>query len=106
MSEKWQQVKEILIGAMRHTPEERPAFLDRVCSDDKLLRREVESLLSSFDNAESFLETPAAEIAEKVTNFSESGLFLKDPKLSRDGRQLLYSRRRTTGDVWIMRLGQ
>jgi serine/threonine protein kinase len=43
---------------------------------------------------------------EKVTNFPESGLFLEDPQISRDGRQLLYSRGRITGDIWIMNLGK
>ena len=43
---------------------------------------------------------------EKVTNFSESGLFLEDPQISRDGRQLLYSRRRTAGDIWVMKISQ
>ena len=42
---------------------------------------------------------------EKVTNFHESGLFLEDPQISGDGRQLLYSRGRITGDIWIMNLG-
>jgi len=40
---------------------------------------------------------------EKATNFPESGLFLEDPQLSHDGRQLLYSRGRITGDIWIMK---
>lgn len=43
---------------------------------------------------------------EKVTNLPESGLFLEDPQISRDGRQLLYSRGRITGDIWIMNLGK
>jgi eukaryotic-like serine/threonine-protein kinase len=43
---------------------------------------------------------------EKITNFPESGLFLEDPQLSRDGRQLLYSRGRITGDIWIMSFGK
>jgi Tol biopolymer transport system component len=43
---------------------------------------------------------------EKVTNFPESGLFLEDPQISRDGRQLLYSHGRITGDIWIMNLGK
>ena len=42
---------------------------------------------------------------EKVTNFPESGLFLEDPQISRDGHQLLYSRGRITGNIWIMNLG-
>jgi Tol biopolymer transport system component len=43
--------------------------------------------------------------AEKVTNFPESGLFLEDPQISRDGRQLFYSRASITGDIWIMKRG-
>jgi Tol biopolymer transport system component len=43
---------------------------------------------------------------EKVTNFPESGLFLEDPQISRDGSWLLYSRGRITGDIWIMNLGK
>ena len=43
---------------------------------------------------------------EKITNFPESGLFLEDPQISRDGRQLLYSRGRISGDIWIMNLGK
>jgi Tol biopolymer transport system component len=43
---------------------------------------------------------------EKITNFPESGLFLEDPQISRDGHQLLYSRGRITGDIWIMNLGK
>jgi Tol biopolymer transport system component len=39
---------------------------------------------------------------EKVTNFPESGLFLEDPQISRDGRQLLYSHGRFTGDIWMI----
>ena len=78
--ENWRQIKEIFVDALRQTPEERPHFLDRVCSDDKILRQEVESLLSSLDSAESFLESPAVgevvdEILTENRNFA-SGEFL------------------------------
>jgi len=43
---------------------------------------------------------------ERVTNFPESGLFLEDPQISRDGHWLLYSRGRITADIWIMNLGK
>ena len=63
--ENWQLVKEIFADALRQKPELRPEFLDSVCSGDKTLRREVESLLASFDSAESFMEKPAVgEIAD------------------------------------------
>jgi Tol biopolymer transport system component len=42
----------------------------------------------------------------KITDFPESGLFLEDPQISRDGRQLLYSRGRITGDIWILERGR
>jgi Tol biopolymer transport system component len=42
---------------------------------------------------------------QKITNFPESpGMFFEDPQVSNDGRQLLYSRGRVTGDIWMMRL--
>jgi Tol biopolymer transport system component len=43
---------------------------------------------------------------EKVTNFPESGLFVEDFQISRDGRKLLYSRGRISDDIWIMKPGQ
>lgn len=55
----WQKVKDIFEQAMAITPDERRHFLDKVCSDNKIIRREVEELLSSYDESDSFLETPA-----------------------------------------------
>jgi Tol biopolymer transport system component len=41
--------------------------------------------------------------AVKVTEFPEpAGLFLEDPQISRDGKQLLYSRGKITGDIWLL----
>ena len=40
---------------------------------------------------------------QRITTFPESGLFLEDPRLSRDGTQLVYSRGRITGDLWLWR---
>lgn len=45
-----------------------------------------------------------AKEPEKVTNFPESGLTIEDPQISRDGKQLLYSRAKITGDIWILNL--
>jgi len=39
----------------------------------------------------------------EATDFPESGLFLEDPQISRDGKQLLYARGRITGDIWILK---
>ncbi len=56
--ENWQRVKEIFADALRQKPKARSEFLDRACREDEELRREIESLLASFDSAESFMETP------------------------------------------------
>jgi Tol biopolymer transport system component len=40
--------------------------------------------------------------AEKVTDFPGAGLLIEDPQISRDGRQLLYSRGRIAADLWVM----
>jgi serine/threonine-protein kinase len=65
--EKWQKVREIFDSALRQKPDVRRRFVNDVCGDDKTLFAEVESLLSSLDNAESFMETPAvAEVADVI----------------------------------------
>jgi serine/threonine protein kinase len=62
-SEQWQQVREVLDEALELKQEDRAAFLDRVCSSDNSLRREVELLLSSSDEARSsFLESSALRV--------------------------------------------
>ena len=62
--ERWQQVEELLQQALEMAPGERPAFLEQRCSFDSSLRREVETLLSSSDEARSsFLENSPAPVA-------------------------------------------
>ena len=41
----------------------------------------------------------------KVTSFPEFGLFIEDPRLSPDGKQLIYSRGKITGDLWLLKFG-
>jgi serine/threonine protein kinase len=60
-------VREIFDAALRRQPEERRKFVNQACGDDKTLLAEVESLLSSIDSAESFMETPAvAKVAHMI----------------------------------------
>src|SRR6185369_5093019 len=74
---QWQKVREIFDSALRHKPDERRRFVKEVCGDDKTLLVEVESLLSSHDSAESFMETPAvakaAAAIEAKTKRLEAG---------------------------------
>jgi serine/threonine protein kinase/Tfp pilus assembly protein PilF len=63
MPEKWDQVKELFALALEREPEERSGFLRQACGADDSLRTEIESLLSSFDGAATFLEDcPAADL--------------------------------------------
>src|SRR6476619_2434221 len=67
--ERWKQVSDLFQSAIERAPEERTAFLDESCHDDEGLRSEVESLLTSHERAENFIEVPAFEVApELVTN--------------------------------------
>ena len=65
----WEKAKKIFGDAIKFAPDERSLFLDEVCANDADTRREVESLLASFDDAESFMETPAArEVTDLIKN--------------------------------------
>jgi serine/threonine-protein kinase len=67
IDEKWQKVREVFDSALRRKPEERRNFIHQACGEDKTLLAEVESLLSSLDSAESFMEAPAvAEVAGMI----------------------------------------
>ena len=91
----WQKVREIFDAALRRRPEERRSFVNEACGDDKTLLAEVESLLSSLDSAESFMETPAvakvADVIEAETKQTRSG------KMFRPLRDNQTNRRRRNG---------
>jgi len=75
---EWQQVKKIFDAALKFAPNRRKPFLDESCGNDDELRREVENLLASFEDAESFLEKPAVKevasvIIKAMTNNLEAG---------------------------------
>src|SRR4030095_10689520 len=60
---RWQKIEGLLEAALERTPAERGAFLEAACAGDEELRREVESLLASNEQADSFLQSPATEDA-------------------------------------------
>src|SRR5712675_3045260 len=74
-AERWEKVIDLFQSALERAPEERAAFLDETCHDDEGMRREVESLLTSHERAENFIEVPAFEVApELATNDSADAL--------------------------------
>ncbi len=56
----WQKVKEIFDSALPRKPEDRRKFVKKACGKDEILLAEVESLLTSFDSIENFIEASAA----------------------------------------------
>ena len=68
-AERWKQVNDLFQSAVERASEERAAFLHEACRGDEGLRREVETLLTSHERSENFIELPAFEVApELVTN--------------------------------------
>ena len=65
-------MKEVFEAALGHAPEERSAFVGQACAGDDLLHSEVNSLLSSYEEESSFMETPAAAIAARSLVSEES----------------------------------
>jgi hypothetical protein len=51
-------VEELFHAVLERAPEARGAFLDRACGEDAELRRQVEMLVSTDENAGSLLERP------------------------------------------------
>ena len=50
--------KELFEGALALAPSQRSSYIASACGDDDALRRQVEALLASHEQANSFLETP------------------------------------------------
>lgn len=73
----WQKVREVFDAALRQKPEARQNYIKQASGDDKDLLTEVESLFSSFDKSDDFMETPAvtqvADIIESETKKLEKG---------------------------------
>src|SRR5262245_56059013 len=65
-ADRWEQVRRTFFAALERPPAERARFVDEACAGDPDLRRELDSLLASHDQAGSFLESPAYSPADGV----------------------------------------
>ena len=63
MNDRWQQIERIFHAARELDASMRMAFLAKACGEDSDLHREVESLLVQADQHESFLDSPALQVA-------------------------------------------
>src|ERR1700730_6622011 len=71
-SERGKQVDGLLQAVLERPPEQRDEFLRRATAGDEALEREVRSLLASQQEAGSFLESPAIEVAARALARQES----------------------------------
>jgi tetratricopeptide (TPR) repeat protein len=64
--ERLRQIEELYHRALDQDAHSRAAFVAEACLGDEALRQEVESLLAADDDADTFLETPAAHAVAKA----------------------------------------
>ena len=67
-SDRKQRITSIFHSAIEREGTERRAFLDGACANDEELRREVESLIRSHENADSLMNAPAYERDASLLN--------------------------------------
>lgn len=65
--DRWQQITSIFQAALDRPPGERAAFVKERCAGDEELRREVQDMLSSHEQASGFIEEPAMNVAARLT---------------------------------------
>jgi len=79
-AERSDRIEELYHAARQREPAERASFLEKACSGDEGLRREIESLLAQDTGVRSFLETPPLEVVRKISG--------EDASQSMIGRQI------------------
>jgi serine/threonine protein kinase len=78
--ERWRQIEQLYHAALERAPGERASFLDQACAGDGELRREVESLLASHEQAGTFIDRPPDDVV--------AGMLAEEQARSMTGRTL------------------
>jgi serine/threonine protein kinase/tetratricopeptide (TPR) repeat protein len=65
-AERWNQIDRLLDAVLARPPDARDAFLRQSCVDDEALEREIRTLLAAREQAGSFLEGPAIDVAARA----------------------------------------
>jgi len=72
--ERWQQIDQLFHLALAQEANGRARFLAKECVGDDSLRTEVEALIASHEQAQSFIENPASDLAAEILAKGEHGL--------------------------------
>src|SRR5262249_5584243 len=73
--ERWKQIDELFSAVLELDVEKRAAFLEEACAGDEALKKEVETLLSSDGQADSFIVSPASQMAAELLSEPPARLF-------------------------------
>ena len=73
-SDHWKQVEAIYHSALDIDADEREDFLAVACAGDETLRREILSLLSSAEHADSFMEESVLSLGLMLLNAAPESL--------------------------------
>jgi serine/threonine protein kinase/Flp pilus assembly protein TadD len=71
-----EKIEEIFYAALDQEPDQVAQFLEKTCEGDELLRRKVESLLTSYQRSGSFIETSAAGVATRIIENRQADLLV------------------------------
>ncbi len=73
-AERWQQIDQLFHLALAQEANRRADFLAEECDGDDSLRTDVEALIASHEQAQSFIERPASDLAAEILAQGEHGL--------------------------------
>ena len=71
-TKQWERVEELFHATLQLEAAERSGYLLRECLDDGALRREVESLITSFENCPAFINTSNLSLGMRVLSSESS----------------------------------
>ena len=72
--ERWQQIDRLFHSVLACPSRDRAAFLRQACEGDEFLRVEVESLIESHEQPDSFIDSPADDVAAELLSFVDTKL--------------------------------
>lgn len=68
MEERWAQIRELFRAALEQEPAEWDRYLKSVCPDDADLRDRVLAMLVAYDEGDTFLEKPVANVRQMMNS--------------------------------------
>src|SRR5215472_11611870 len=72
--ERWKLIDRLFHAALHREPVARAAFIAESCGGDETLRSQIEDLIASHSQAESFIETPASDVAAELLGEGQPAL--------------------------------